>query len=147
MSWVSVISEYLYRTYLCTYYHRWVSTSILMSTISDIRHQHLLFWYRKKICRTENCHPDIGKVPISTSETILISNFQKIVITSAGCESKPLLFTDEVLTSAATVLIYKVLAKQNAISKTRAQYAKRTCAFELFKVHCAATINAKNASF
>jgi hypothetical protein len=37
--------------------------------------------------------------------------------------------------------------KQNAICKTRAQYAKRNCAFELFKAHCAATINAKNASF
>jgi hypothetical protein len=37
--------------------------------------------------------------------------------------------------------------KQNAICKTIAQYAKRNCAFELFKAHCAATINAKNASF
>ncbi len=37
--------------------------------------------------------------------------------------------------------------KQNAICKTRAQYAKRNCAFELFKANCAATINAKNASF
>jgi hypothetical protein len=27
------------------------------------------------------------------------------------------------------------------------QYAKRNRAFELFKAHCAATINAKNASF
>ncbi len=37
--------------------------------------------------------------------------------------------------------------KQNAICKTKAQYSKRNCAFELFKAHCAATINAKNASF
>jgi hypothetical protein len=37
--------------------------------------------------------------------------------------------------------------KQNAIFKTRAQYAKGNCAFELFKAHCATTINAKNASF
>jgi hypothetical protein len=37
--------------------------------------------------------------------------------------------------------------KQNAICKTRAQNAKRNCAFELFKAHCVATINAKNASF
>jgi hypothetical protein len=37
--------------------------------------------------------------------------------------------------------------KQNAICKTRAQYTKRNCAFELFKAHCAATINAMNASF
>ncbi len=37
--------------------------------------------------------------------------------------------------------------KQNLICKTRAQNAKCNCAFELFKAHCAATINAKNASF
>jgi 1,2-phenylacetyl-CoA epoxidase PaaB subunit len=37
--------------------------------------------------------------------------------------------------------------KQNAICKTRAQYTKRNCAFELFKVRCAATTNAKIASF
>ncbi len=37
--------------------------------------------------------------------------------------------------------------KPNAICKTRAQYAKRNCAFELFIAHCAATINAYNASF
>jgi hypothetical protein len=37
--------------------------------------------------------------------------------------------------------------KQNAICKTRTQYAKSNCAFELFKVNCAATINAKNTSF
>ncbi len=47
--------------------HRWASTSILMSAISDIRHQHLLFRYRRKICRTENCHSDIGRVPMFTS--------------------------------------------------------------------------------
>ncbi len=39
------------------------------------------------------------------------------------------------------------LHKKKAISKTRAQYANRNCAFELFKAHCAATIDAKNASF
>jgi hypothetical protein len=37
--------------------------------------------------------------------------------------------------------------KQNAICKLRAQYAKCNCTFKLFKAHCAATINAKNASF
>jgi hypothetical protein len=37
--------------------------------------------------------------------------------------------------------------KQNAFCKTRAQYAKHNCAFEPFKAHCAATINAKSASF
>jgi hypothetical protein len=35
--------------------------------------------------------------------------------------------------------------KQNAICKTRAQYAKCNCAFELFKALCAVTINTKNA--
>jgi hypothetical protein len=39
------------------------------------------------------------------------------------------------------------LQKQNAICKLRAQLAKRNCALELFKAHCVATINAKNASF
>jgi hypothetical protein len=39
------------------------------------------------------------------------------------------------------------LQTQNAICKARAQYVKRNCAFELFKAHCGATINAKNASF
>ncbi len=37
--------------------------------------------------------------------------------------------------------------KQSEICKTRAQCAKRNCAFEIFKAHCAATINANNASF
>jgi hypothetical protein len=37
--------------------------------------------------------------------------------------------------------------KQNVICKLRAQYAKRNYAFNLFKAHCAATLNAKNASF
>jgi hypothetical protein len=53
--------------------HRWASTSTLISAISDIQHRHLLFGYRKKICRTENCYSDIGRVPISTSESIPIS--------------------------------------------------------------------------
>jgi hypothetical protein len=37
--------------------------------------------------------------------------------------------------------------KQNAIYKPRAQYAKGNCILKLFKAYCAATINAKNASF
>jgi hypothetical protein len=37
--------------------------------------------------------------------------------------------------------------KQNAICQTRVQYAKRNCPVKLFKAHCAATINTKNASF
>jgi hypothetical protein len=65
---------------LCTvlvYKHRWASTSISMSAISDIRHQHLLFRYRRQICRTEKHHSDIRSVPISTSEFIPISNIEE----------------------------------------------------------------------
>ncbi len=77
-----------------------------MSAISDIRHRHLLFQYRKKICRTENCHSDIGRVPIltsesipiSTSESIPISDIQRIFITSARFKRKTLVFTSERLT-------------------------------------------------
>jgi hypothetical protein len=36
---------------------------------------------------------------------------------------------------------------QNALYKTSMQDAKRNCVFDLFKGHCTATINAKNASF
>ncbi len=81
------------------YHYMWASTSTLMSAISNIRHWHLLFRYRKKICRTENCHSDIGKVPISTSESILISDIQKILITSARFEPKAPVFKGECLTS------------------------------------------------
>jgi hypothetical protein len=82
--------------------HRWASTSTSISAISDIQHRHLLFRYRTKICRTENCHSDIGRVPISTSVSIPISDIQKILITSAGFEPKTLVFS-------ATVLIYEFL--------------------------------------
>jgi hypothetical protein len=53
--------------------HRCASTLILMLAISDIRHRHLLFRYWKKICQTENSQSDIGRVPLSTSESIPIS--------------------------------------------------------------------------
>jgi hypothetical protein len=33
---------------LISYMHRWASTSILISAISDIEHRHLLFRYREK---------------------------------------------------------------------------------------------------
>ncbi len=46
------------------------------------------------------CHSDIGRVPISTSESIPMSDIQKIFITSAGFELKTLVFS-------ATVLIYE----------------------------------------
>jgi hypothetical protein len=92
-----------------SYSHRWASTSTSISAISDIRHRHLLFRYRKKICRTENCHSDIGRVPISTSESIPISDIQKIFFTSAGFEPKTLVFS-------ATVLIYEFLDVRYQIS-------------------------------
>jgi hypothetical protein len=52
-----------------------------MSGKSDIRHRHLLFRYRRQICRTKNCPSDIGSVTISTSESIPISD-QKNFYTS-----------------------------------------------------------------
>ncbi len=48
-----------------------------MSAISDIRHRHLLFQYRREICRTEKRHSDIGSVLISTSEFIPISDIEE----------------------------------------------------------------------
>ncbi len=51
---------------------RWASTSALISAISDIRHRHLLFRYRNKKCWLKSFHSDIGRVPISTSTSILI---------------------------------------------------------------------------
>ncbi len=59
------------------YPHRWASTLISMSAISDIQHRHLLFRYRSEICRTEKHHSDIGSVPISTSEFIPISDIEE----------------------------------------------------------------------
>jgi hypothetical protein len=41
-----------------------------MLAISDIRHRHLLFRYRNKICRTTSFYSDIGRVPISTLVSI-----------------------------------------------------------------------------
>jgi hypothetical protein len=58
-------------------HHRWASTSISVSAISDIRHRHLLFRYRRQICRIEKFHSDIESVPISTSEFILISDVEE----------------------------------------------------------------------
>jgi hypothetical protein len=46
----------------------------------------------------------------------------------------------------ATLKMLRRKSKMQFVKK-RAQYAKLNCAFELFIVHCAATINAKNASF
>jgi hypothetical protein len=63
--------------FVCKYLQRWASTSISMSAISDIRHRHLLFRYRRQICRTEKRHSDIGSVPISTSELIPISDIEE----------------------------------------------------------------------
>jgi hypothetical protein len=59
------------------YDHRWASTSISMSAISDIRHRHLLLRYRRQICRTGKRHSDIGSVPILASEFIPISDIEE----------------------------------------------------------------------
>ncbi len=69
--------------------HKWASTSISMSAISDIRHQHLLFRYRRQICRTEKLHSDIGSVLISTSELIPISDIEEKNISSYRFEPTP----------------------------------------------------------
>jgi hypothetical protein len=61
-------------------HHKWASTSISMSAISDIRHRHLLFRYRRQICRTEKRYSDIGSVLISTSEFITISDIEETKI-------------------------------------------------------------------
>ncbi len=45
--------------------HRWASTSIIMSAISDLQHRHLLFRHRNKISRTENC-PSDKKIFVNT---------------------------------------------------------------------------------
>ncbi len=45
--------------------------------VGDIRYGHLLFRYRRQICRTEKRHSDIGSVPISTSEFIPISDIEE----------------------------------------------------------------------
>ncbi len=55
---------------------RWASALILMSTISDIRHLLLRCW--KKICWTENCHSNIRRVLISTSESTLIFDIKTL---------------------------------------------------------------------
>ncbi len=74
---------------LRTSLYRWASTSFIMSAISDIRHRHLLFRYRRQICRTENCHSDIGSVPISTSELIPISDIKEKKIICHYCRFEP----------------------------------------------------------
>jgi hypothetical protein len=42
------------------------------------------------ICRTENCHYDIGSVPKSTSESIPISDIKEKIIPSGGFEPAPI---------------------------------------------------------
>jgi hypothetical protein len=60
-----------------TFVHRWASTLISLSAISNIRYRHLLFRYRWQICRTKKCHYDIRSVPISTSKFIPISDIEE----------------------------------------------------------------------
>jgi hypothetical protein len=66
-----------------------------MSAISDIRHRHLLFWYRRQIYRTEKRHSDIGSVPISTSEFIPISDIEENIFPFSRFESTPLEMVSE----------------------------------------------------
>ncbi len=75
--------------------HRWASTSISMSAISNIRHRQLLFRYRRQICRTEKRHSDIGSVPISTSEFILISDIEENNISPSRFKPTPLAAVSE----------------------------------------------------
>ncbi len=63
--------------------HRWASTLILMSAISDF--WHLLFQYRKKICRTETV------IPISTSEFFPIYDIKIIFNIAAGFNPQPVI--------------------------------------------------------
>jgi hypothetical protein len=84
------------------YYYAKVGIDIditVMSTISDVRHRHLLFRYQKKICRTENCHSDIRIVPISTYKSFPICDIQNVCYTFAGFEPKTFNFAGERLTS------------------------------------------------
>ncbi len=66
--------------------------------VGDIRHPTLSSDIGRKY-RAENCHSDIGGVPISTSESIPISYIQKIFFTSAGFEPKTFVLKYEHLTS------------------------------------------------
>jgi hypothetical protein len=75
--------------------HRWASTSILMLAISDIRHQHLFFRYRRQICWPEKRHSDIGSVLISSSEFIPISDIDLKIISPRGLEHSPLKVVSE----------------------------------------------------
>ncbi len=70
--------------------HRWALTSILMSAISDIWHRHLLFRYRRQICRTEKRHSDIGSLPISTSALIPISDIEVKIFLPVDSNARPL---------------------------------------------------------
>ncbi len=67
--------------------------------IGGHRHQHLLFQHRKKICWTENCHSDIGRVMISTSESIVISDIKTYFFIPARTKPKILDFTGKRITS------------------------------------------------
>jgi hypothetical protein len=85
------------------------STSIIMSAIYDIRHRHLLFRYRKKTCRTENCHSDIGRVPISTSDSIPTSDIHKIIYHICWIRTPDPCFHRQAPYFSATVPIYEFL--------------------------------------
>jgi hypothetical protein len=58
--------------------------------VTNIRHRHLLFRYRRQIYRIENCQSDIRGIPISTSEFILISVIYKKFLNTSGFEHSSL---------------------------------------------------------
>jgi hypothetical protein len=75
--------------------HTWASTSISMSAISDIWHRHLLFRYRRQICRNENVipisevfryrHQSSFRYPILNKKNICVYRFEP---TSLGTVSE-----------------------------------------------------------
>jgi hypothetical protein len=67
-----------------------IDIDLNVGAISVIRHRHLLFRYRRQICRTEERHSDIGSVPISTSELIPISDIEEKNIFTCRFEPTPL---------------------------------------------------------
>jgi hypothetical protein len=81
--------------------------------VGDIRHPHLFFRYRRQICRTENCHSDVRNVPISTSESIPISDIKETkIIPPGGFEPTPPVavseyYTTQLLYHTATVPVFK----------------------------------------
>ncbi len=73
------------------FHHRWALTSTSMSAISDIRHRHLLFWYRRQICRTEKRHSYIYRKysDIDIRAHSDIRHWRKKIFQSADANPRP----------------------------------------------------------